>query len=1593
MTSSMLSGDRRWASSTRRGGMTVLGKVVVPKPINLPSQRSENHGLDPNVEIVPKGTLSWGSKSSSAWGSSSLSPNTDGGASSPSHLSGRPSSGSGTRPSTASCDRAYEPTANTYGPNSRPSSASGALTSNQTSLISLRPRSAETRPGSSQLSRFAEHSEHPVAWSSAGTAEKLGVTPAKNDGFSLTSGDFPTLGSGKESSGKNGSSSHSRPSSSSSGVGTGKERIEAPASGDMSASENFKNGTANSWKRDDPSYGEDGGRPGMEKWQGNPQTYPAPPQNYDAWHGTPMNNPQGGVWFRGPPPYGNPVAPAGFPMEPYSYYRPQIPATGIPNPQPVPPPGAGPRGPHPKNGDMYRPHMPDAYVRPGMPIRPGFYPGPVAYEGYYGPPMGYCSSNERDVPFMGMAAGPAVYNRYSGQGAPEPGNSHGRYANNQSQIGEQLESGQPQDNRGPYKVLLKQHDGWDRRNEEHRREGAVTNNSSRGDQLRISSWENDWRSDCKKDVESNTRKEPSDEASFETFDNHGPPSVPVKVKSPEGGGNGKAVDDISEKKLESESSGGSKASQPHATAPKDSSLIKKIEGLNAKVRASDGRSETMTVSSGENQRNKFQANAKANQNTNEAGRGPSYSERTHTAEITHPISHEVGISRGDKNFDSTAGTGTNISRRSTHGMQSRGDHYGRGRLKTQEAEGWQKKPSIPEPTAAVSAVHSETSILHLHDHHGSTEATDNLGSHSHGKLEGQSVSPMFEQSDNHAQRAKIKELAKQRTKQLQEEEEERSKKQMAKARAKLEELNRRTQAVEGSTEKLENASTGAVQTKQEESETSSESSVGARRYGPPKSASKSALGSKSNVVAEVNVSYSTGVENPCLPSSQVPSEAPKSATGEPLMMQAQSAPLQQEVNGANTVHNNAPQVHESNVSKQKRTGFKQKQSTNVTEAPRTHTDVEDNATASVGVVANEVHPSGGSTLPVNSNASADSSLHPRRKSKNTKNKHKTEDISALSSIGSKENVANVSQESGPPKASERQLDPTAAVQMQNIPRGVDRSSEQHPSSPNEDSHGRVNSHWKPQQSRRMPRNSQNSRTAEKFYGSDTAVWAPVRSHNKAEATDEASPKNTVDGVGPSVKSDNVQINPKNKRAEMERYVPKPVAKEMAQQGGSNHQPVASVINQTTTDDSIPRAGIGSQGNESSNNVGTVLGKAEFSVESRNGNNRHNKQGKVHGSWRQRGSTELTSTQGLQDGASYASNVNQNVQKSNELPHPQKADVSSVKEQENYSKEQENFSDEWRTTDDWGVSHNLNSVEPVSVPIVKDQGVTSRGKRHAFKGHKGMANNRDDDQKRSSGDTDRSHTQSSTSETTQVDLPASSKENRGVVEHPTSHWQPKSQALSANNHGGNRNNSGQNVGAEANRVESIQHDGVLPQPTHAKDINESSGQLIHDQSISEGNNGVEEPIHRHQESRRERKTASLKGQPHLPNQGPTDPVEPAPVNLETRQEQRSLSGFRRSGSQNNRYSRSQESRGDWNFSGQDNKQHNPHPNRERPRQNSHYEYQPVGSYNNKSNNSEGPKDSADSAGARTRGRGQNHSRRGGGNFYGRQSGVREDAGYD
>lgn len=382
-------------------------------------------------------------------------------------------------------------------------------------------------------------------------------------------------------------------------------------------------GNVNAWKRDGNQHFEDGAQPQAEKWQGDhPQQYMnsnIPPQQFEAWHGHPMNAPPGAVWYRGPPPGGPPyppVAPGSFPMEPYPYYRPQYPAPPpIVNSQPVPLPGGGPRGHH------HRPHVPDAYIHPGMPIRPGFYPGPVPYEGYYGPPMGYCNSND-----MGMSAAPPVHGRYSTQNTPEAGSNHARAGGRGPTV--QVDSGHSEENRGPYKVLMKQHNEWGGKEEEDNWERSTVGNNK-----------NEWGADNRRDEEMFSRTTPG-----ENFGRGGSYSSDnFIVKSPEGMDKAKAVDDSGGRKSES---------SPEVPCPatrKDPTLLQKIEGLNAKARATDGWHDAALGSSREEQKNRLQAvNAKADCSKNEVATLAACFERTQTT--------------GDKIIQSTAASAVAIPR-------------------------------------------------------------------------------------------------------------------------------------------------------------------------------------------------------------------------------------------------------------------------------------------------------------------------------------------------------------------------------------------------------------------------------------------------------------------------------------------------------------------------------------------------------------------------------------------------------------------------------------------------------------------------------------------------------------------------------------------------------------------------------------------------------------------------------------------------------------------------------------------------------------------------------------------------------------------
>ncbi|KAJ6672335.1 PROTEIN MODIFIER OF SNC1 1 [Salix viminalis] len=1542
MTSSTLTGERRWASA-RRGGMTVLGKVAVPKPINLPSQRLENHGLDPNVEIVPKGTYSWGTRSSSstpnAWGSSTLSPNTDGGSGSPSHLSGRPSSGgSGTRPSTASSDRTHEPITNGWGSNSRPSSASGALTSNQSSPVSLRPRSAETRPGSSHLSRFAEPlSDNSVAWGATGTAEKLGVTSSKNDGFSLTSGDFPTLGSEKESSGKNIESqdcgSYSHPGSSSGGVAPAMESTGNSA-GNASIKTNAKIEPANSWRRENPMYGEDGLRPNMEKWHPDPHLYPNSNirhQNYDSWRAPPVNNHPSGVWYRGPPggpPFAPPIAPGGFPIEPFPYYCPQIPPPALANPQQGPPPGSGPRGPHPKNGDVFRPHMHDAYIRPGMPFGHGFYPGPVPYENYYGPPVGFCNPNDRDIPYMGMAVGPAPYNRYSGQNTTDPGNSHGRSGgygpSGHTMVSEQLESGHQQDTRRTYKVL-KQHDGLEGKDEEQKRDAKMTINTSypgKADHERKSSWENSWRDDDKKNGERDTRRF-GKEFCFEATNNQGG----ARVKPLEHVGNWKAAAESSVKELK-HSEHAESAFPEVPAAPKDPNLIRKIEGFNLKAWSSDGRLEVKFVSSREEQNNRLQvSNAKSNHSSNEAG------------------FHEDRISVADKCLEVQDANKTANSRRSTQGMHGRSDHHGKGRFITQEADGWRRRSQVADSPSVLSS-HFGSSNVYRQDH-GSADATEKSGFCHQGKYDGETVPPQPDPSDSPTQRDTMKEPI-QRIKLREKEEEEQEREQKAKAPAK----------------ELKAIQRIKMREKEEEEQEREQQ--------------------KAKALAKELNKRTKAAEN----SSEVLPEKPKVTHKESIVIHDQLEPLQQDVSHADSDHpDKAPQIHDSRASKQTRVSYRQKQNGplgttsndkllfSTTEAPKNVTDTAANTPVSLKGL-DEITSNSESTLPINPTAMAESSVNHRRKSRNGKNKHKMDEASTLEVVTptlSKETSAalDTSAESGNSKVSESLLDPSV-FQPQPDSRDGNQSMDQHTSSTNEEAHGRVNYQWKLQHSRKMPRNPQANKSTEKFLSGETVIWAPVRSHNKIGATDEGTQKNVADAISAPMKSDQqVQNNARTKRAEIERYIPKPVAKEMAQQG-SSPQSVAPSINQITPDEVAGRPESGSLSVESSQTSATSMAKVGSTLEAKNGDDRQNKYGKMHGSCRQQGSAESTK-----------SFICRNVKKS--IEHQvQKPDVRSAKEQLCNS-------DEWNESDGWNIPENFDV--PVTALATKDQGATARGRRPSYRGQKGTGYSHDPDGKKIyTGDTEKVYAQTSGSDMHQADLPATSKENRSVGERSASHWQPRSQPYSAINQRGSRTNGGQNTGSgvgRGNKKDSTSQTcmPLLPQP--GKDIATFKAQPHPDRSLSEKSHLEEAPHTAHQEGKNERKISSHKGL------CPSIPVEPSPLNMDFQQEHRVPSGFRKNGNQNSRFSREHDSHGEWSGSGKDNKQHSVPANRERQRPNSHYEYQPVGPQNiYKDNNFESSKDGSHYSVARSRERGQGRPRHGGGNPHVRQTGsARVDANYD
>lgn len=366
-------------------------------------------------------------------------------------------------------------------------------------------------------------------------------------------------------------------------------------SGFLSEESNVRIRDANAWGRDNQPYSEDAPRPCREEGQldsRGPHSYPNAnfPHQYDAWRGPPVNNHQGGGWYRGNHPYGPPTGPGGFHMDPFPFYPAQA--------TPVPGHVAGPRGNHATNGKMFRPPMLDSFVHPRMQTRPGFYLGPVPYEGYYGPPMGYNSASNRDMPFAGGPAGPHAYNKHSGQGGFDTSGS--------SVASEQNEATHSQEPQRPYKVLLKPQDGRFGEDEGKREEllgNRLPNAEKAAPQMQTSK---------------NDRRENSNEASGEV--------QPIKAEN---------------------------------TPPEDPSLIQKIESLNAKTRIHDGWQNTSSVVNRDQQESKTRTVNSGNYVNKVSARIP---QTGHASDSKNSLRYKQGDPATNKDAELAAISGTGISR-------------------------------------------------------------------------------------------------------------------------------------------------------------------------------------------------------------------------------------------------------------------------------------------------------------------------------------------------------------------------------------------------------------------------------------------------------------------------------------------------------------------------------------------------------------------------------------------------------------------------------------------------------------------------------------------------------------------------------------------------------------------------------------------------------------------------------------------------------------------------------------------------------------------------------------------------------------------
>ncbi|XP_042441096.1 protein MODIFIER OF SNC1 1-like isoform X1 [Zingiber officinale] len=1367
MASNISSGDRRWASA-RKSGMTILGKV--PKPINLPSQRSENNGLDPNVEIVPKGTLTWGSRPCSAtsnvWGSSTLlSPKTDGGTGSPCHNSGRPSSGgSGTRPSTAGSDRSQD--SNAWGSNSRPSTASGLLPSNQAPvlasrprsaetrpIIAARPRSAETRPGSSQLSRFAENVADPaVAWGSPKTADKLGIASAINHEFSLTSGDFPTLGSEKRIDGQQAGHTLQEHSDASSGILRSNENLKS-SSGDICKDQ--EDVSVPRTERNLSSGGAVSHNPELNNNLQQAQPHNSlnmTPSQFDSWHGSAMHSPDK-IWYRGGAlvgPYRPAGPPGSFPVDPFLCYPRPFP----PNSEAALRPSAGPVQYHPTTGEVYRPQvLPNPYMfssHPVIPTMPGPYHTPVPYDGYYGyQQASFCSSGEQHMP-SGVAIQPSVYKQ-----SP---NSSGNITSDEfpnslgGDVTQKVEVQVPSDRAhapfpGPYKVLLKPQGDL-----AYKVTQAKTHSGSSSPTSTQSHVESKPEASISKESEQSAGSRKNEIANdMNLVSDH---RASLKVA-------GDGMCQLSNPIISNLEVNSNRTSEgilkrgpnisiqpvydwkPNSVTRKNVALIEKIEGLNNKVRSAENHSIVGGLSSKQERLKQPKvANARTGHFTKARGIAIPSSFEGYSLD-THTIDSTVVSGQSDSMDFIPIESGSCVSKGAPSAI-GRGDYSSNSRLDNQ-TDGELTRESSEKGAFVVPMEKIVTEDAY----------SDSL--------------------DHKDQRAKMKELAAQRAKQLQKQEEERTREQKAKALAKLEELNKRS---------------AALSMKPKSNEVSSLSHNPQQQEDPGADIASNVTLSAVDMPLQANEYNKVGpvVSLPCDYVSQTPETVAQDSRSGSIP----TLSMEHHTNTTEVVAHEGSQFNASSGSKHRPVGNRRRQKVPQEKNPGEKSAMRENTGSKfLDEIAHESksdemhfisekNQNSQKLVEVNAPASSvdilphngDPSLQQKKKNhRNVKNRNKDDTLFGSStSTHSNEKIEEYPSESSRLNPAPPVLETSSVPALISSDHGSGQEcgdgivhSRQGSSKVVDEGQGRMNNHRKPQPSRKMARNHQAIKPTDKVHGSETVIWAPVRPANKIEQLEEIKQNSIIGNFSDSsLQIGNDISGTKTKRAEIERYVPKPVAKEHLQQ---YTQKSTTHLSQLTSDEMPEKPYL-----DSKFGPGKFDGSSEFGADTKKTeDNKPGRRGRVQASWRQRNSADTV----LPSQAS-----NENVQPSDATETFDKPSNQHLPLPEQVR------SDGWEGGD--SLVQKNSDVAPIQT---KDQGIRSMQKHQ--QAHRVTGSNYGTDDHNSKNNTNEKNGVNPLNlDTSENDVKIFINDNgKNVVgDHVRSHshWKPKSQIQQGRGTGGQRN---------------------------------------------------------------------------------------------------------------------------------------------------------------------------------------------------------------